>query len=91
MVFENPKKFKDVVIRHAVAVKKDIIFSKIESKKVRVICKAVGYKWMIFASYERNNGNFMVKRCKRNRKCNWTFENTRVTSKVLVEHFIRGR
>lgn len=74
MVFENPKHFKDVVIKYVAVVRRDIKFTKNGSKRVRAICKATGCKWMIFASYERNNENFIVKRYKRNHKYNWTFD-----------------
>lgn len=50
--------------------------------------QANGCKWEIFASY-KNNGNFMVKKYKRNHKYNWTFQNYRVSLKVLTKHFIK--
>lgn len=37
--------------------------------KVRVKCKGKGYEWLLYASFDRDSGDFIVKTYKPKHKC----------------------
>lgn len=51
--------------KHDMIARRDIKIIKNERTKVKLKCKENICKWMIFTFYERNNGNFIVKKYKR--------------------------
>ncbi|XP_048136037.1 uncharacterized protein LOC115748482 [Rhodamnia argentea] len=88
MMFDGGRQFKDAVKKHSVVERREIKFIKNEKKFVRAKCVDENCPWKISASFDVRTGSFHVKTYNEEHIYNISFNNKRVTSSWLAEHYL---
>ncbi|XP_049414780.1 uncharacterized protein LOC125877564 [Solanum stenotomum] len=69
MVFEGANQFRKAVADYAVEYRRQIKLRPNEKHRVRVKCKNANCKWLLYASIDRDSGDFIVKNYHPVHKC----------------------
>lgn len=87
MVFESAKQFRKVVAEYAVKYKDRLKLKPNESHRVRVKCEDKKCKWLLFASIDKDFGDFMVKNYYSVHVCITSTKNKLCTFKFITNKF----
>lgn len=86
MVFENVNQFRYAVSKYAVMKGLGVKFVKNEAERVRAKCKT-GCPWVLFASIEKIDGTFIIKRYEGRHRCTRVDKNRMANSNFLCTLF----
>lgn len=98
MVFEGADQFRKAVADYAVEYRRQLKLRPNEKHRVRVKCKNVKCKWLLYASIGRDSGDFIVKnyhpihKCiplNRNKLCNSKFIARKFKDRIISQPYIR--
>ncbi|KAH0639298.1 hypothetical protein KY285_035884 [Solanum tuberosum] len=98
MVFEGANQFRKAVTDYAVEYRRQIKLRPNEKHRVRVKCKNANCKWLLYASIDRDSGDFIVKnyhpvhKCiplNRNKLCNSKLIARKFKDKIVSQSYIR--
>ena len=98
MVFEGADQFRKAVADYVVEYRRQLKLRPNEKHRVRVKCKNVKCKWLLYASIDRDSGDFIVKnynpihKCiplNRNKLCNSKFIARKFKDRIISQPYIR--
>ncbi|WMV07501.1 hypothetical protein MTR67_000886 [Solanum verrucosum] len=87
MVFENAIEFRKAVAEYAVEYKVKLKLRPNEKHRVRVKCQHKKYKWLLYASLDKDSGDFIVKNYYPVHQCPTTTKNKLCTSNFIANKF----
>ncbi|WMV25936.1 hypothetical protein MTR67_019321 [Solanum verrucosum] len=87
MVFEGANQFRKAVADYVVEYMRQIKLRPNEKHRVRVKCKNANYKWLLYASIDRDSGDFIVKNYHPVHKCIPLNRNKLCNSKLIARKF----
>ncbi|WMV54943.1 hypothetical protein MTR67_048328 [Solanum verrucosum] len=87
MVFENAIKFRKAVAEYAVEYKVRLKLRPNEKHRVRVKCQHKKCKWLLYASLDKDSGDFIVKNYYHVHQCPTTTKNKFCTSNFITNKF----
>nr|XP_016436343.1 PREDICTED: uncharacterized protein LOC107762494 [Nicotiana tabacum] len=87
-VFENAMQFTKAVQSYAIAYKVQLKLNPNEKHRIRVKCKSKGLcTWELYASTDRDSGDFIVKKYQSIHKCTTKNKNKLCTSKYIAHKY----
>ena len=98
MVFEGEDQFRKAVADYDVEYRRQLKLRPNEKHRVRVKCKNVKCKWLLYVSINRDSGDFIVKnyhpihKCiplNRNKLCNSKFIARKFKDRIISQPYIR--
>ncbi|WMV23639.1 hypothetical protein MTR67_017024 [Solanum verrucosum] len=87
MAFEGANQFRKAVADYAVEYRRQIKLRPNEKHKVRVKCKNANCKWLLYASIDRDSGDFIMKNYHPVHKCIPLNRNKLCNSKLIARKF----
>jgi len=87
MVFENAIEFRKAVAEYAVEYKVKLKLRPNEKHRVRVKCQHKKCKWLLYASLDKDSGDFIVKNYYPVHQCPTTTKNKLCTSNFIANKF----
>ena len=87
MVFEGADQFRKAVADYVVEYRRQLKLRPNEKHRVRVKCKNVKCKWLLYASIDRDSGDFIVKNYNPIHKCIPLNRNKLCNSKLITRKF----
>ncbi|WMV45057.1 hypothetical protein MTR67_038442 [Solanum verrucosum] len=87
MVFEGVNQFRKAVADYVVEYRRQIKLRPTEKHRVRVKCKNANCKWLLYASIDRDSGDFIVKNYHPVHKCIPLNRNKLCNSKLIARKF----
>ncbi|XP_009804002.1 uncharacterized protein [Nicotiana sylvestris] len=88
MVFENAMQFRKAVQSYAIEYKVQLKLNPNEKHKIRIKCKSKGLcTWELYASTDRDSGDFIVKKYQPIHKCTTKNKNKLCTSKYITHKY----
>ncbi|XP_027771130.1 uncharacterized protein LOC114076391 [Solanum pennellii] len=87
MVFESAEQFRKAVADYSCEYKTRLKLKPNDKKRVRVKCEDKKCKWLLFASIDKDSGDFVVKNYYLVHVCPQSAKNKLCTSKFVAEKF----
>ncbi|XP_049356434.1 uncharacterized protein LOC125821057 [Solanum verrucosum] len=87
MVFEGANQFRKTVADYDVEYRRQIKLRPNEKHRVRVKCKNANCKWLLYASIDKDSGDFIVKNYHPVHKCIPLNRNKLCNSKLIARKF----
>ncbi|KAI9160190.1 hypothetical protein LWI28_005926 [Acer negundo] len=88
MEFANADVFRKAIKAHAIKHRRNKKFQKNDPNRVKVVCKAKGCNWFVFASWLGDHKTFKIKSMVDAHSCAMSFKNTFVNSKMIANKYL---